>query len=147
MPHFTLSIDNRGPLLNVQLTVSGARADALTRAGRPIPTPVAAKGLVDTGASCTTIDPHIVAALSLEPIGEVSMVTPSTGATPITMDQFDIGVTIYAGLEQVPMRIPVLPVAQAPLQNQGFEVLIGRDILARCVLVYNGAMNQYTLSF
>ena len=44
MPHFTLSIDNRGPLLNVQLTVSGARA------GRPIPTPVAAKGLVDTGA-------------------------------------------------------------------------------------------------
>lgn len=119
----------------------------MTQAGRPIPGPVVTKGLVDTGASCTNIDPNIVAALALEPVGEVSMITPSTGATPITVNQYDIGVTIYASLEQVPMRIPVLPVAQAPLQNQGFEVLIGRDILAQCVLVYNGAMSQYTLSF
>ncbi len=29
----------------------------------------------------------------------------------------------------------------------GIQALIGRDILANCVLVYNGNMNQFTLAF
>ncbi len=47
-----------------------------------IPNPVAVKGLVDTGASCTVIDPTVVQRLGLTPTGSTMILTPSTGSTP-----------------------------------------------------------------
>ena len=34
----------------------------------------------------------------------------------------------------------------APLQPQGILVLIGRDVLQHCVLVYNGLVGSFSLS-
>ena len=147
MPHFTLPIENQGPLLNVQLSVSAARSAALVADGQPVPNPFVARGLVDTGASCTSIDPAVVNALGIAPTGTAQMVTPSTGPDPVSLEQYDIGLAIYALATQSPIRLPVLAVVKAQLDNQGFHVLIGRDVLAHCVLVYNGSDGQYTLSF
>ena len=147
MAHFTLRIEDDGPLLNVQLSVSATHAAALTQAQKPIPETFPAKGLVDTGASCTSVDPGVVAALGLSPVGEMRMVTPSTGAESVAVYQYDVGVAIFSSLDDAPLVIPALPVAEFPLLNQGFHVLIGRDILSRCVLVYNGSAGLYTLAF
>jgi hypothetical protein len=40
-----------------------------------------------------------------------------------------------------------LPVAEASLASQGFLVLIGRDVLKHCLLIDNGPLNQFSLSF
>lgn len=147
MAHFTRPIEQSGPLLNALLTVSAPGAQAMQREGRPVPKGFVAKGLVDTGASCTSIDPSVVEALGLRPVSRVPMITPSTGPDPILVDQYDIGVTIYSAKESVPLRIDALPVCGTPLINQGFHALIGRDILGQCLLFYNGATRQYSLSF
>ena len=147
MAHFTLRIEENGPLLNVQLAVSAPRATALTEAQRPVPEPFAAKGLVDTGASCTSVDASVVTALGLSPVGEMRAVTPSTGADSIAIYQYDVSVAIFSSPDDAPLVIPALPVAELPLLNQGFHVLIGRDILSRCVLVYNGSSELFTLAF
>ncbi len=147
MAHFTRPIEQYGPLLNVLLTVSAPRMVALDEMKKPIPQGFVAYGLVDTGASCTSIDPVVIEALELQPINKVSMVTPSTGPDPILVNQYDIGVTIYSSEDQEPMRIPALPVCESTLRNQGFQSLIGRDILSLCLLFYNGATQQYSLSF
>lgn len=148
MPHFTRQIDAKGPLLNVQLTVSAARQTALTAAQVPIPEPFVAQGLVDTGASGTCIDPSVVKHLGLSPSGKAQVYTPSTGEKAVSVDQYDIGLSIYSTTTEPPYRIPNLAVMESELLGgQGFHTLIGRDVLARCLLVYDGATGLYTLAF
>ncbi len=147
MAHFTLQSSPNGPILNALVAVSQARATALTAAGREVPNAVPVFALVDTGASCTCVDPSVLENLRLTPTGNVSVNTPSTGATPHSADQYDVALIIPAanGPALVFQTIPV--VSSDLFQAQGFHALIGRDILNRCVLVYNGNMGQFTLAF
>ena len=115
MPHFTLPIDARGPLLNVNLSVSYARQKALAKSGVAIPNAVPARGLVDTGASCTAIDPTVIQALQISPTGKATLVTPSTGKEEAIVDQYDVGLAIYATTQEAPYRIPNLAVIKSEL--------------------------------
>lgn len=148
MPHFTLQIEPGGPFLYAFVRVSQPKAAALTSAGQAVPSPVPIRGLVDTGASSTCIDPSVLSSLNLSPIGTVSVNTPTTGATPHDADQYDVGLVIPATTGALPLVIPAMPVVCSELLvGQGFHALIGRDILGQCVLVYNGATKVFTLAF
>ena len=115
---------------------------------QPIPAPVTIRALVDTGASCTCIDPSVLQSLQLTPTGSASVHTPSTGATPAAADQYDVGLAIFAALNQVPLFLATVPVIAADLlQPQGIHALIGRDILSLCVLHDNGTTGTFTLAF
>ncbi len=76
------------------------------------------------------------------------MVTPSTGMGEVMVDQYDVGLAIYSTRTELPYRIPNLAVVESELMaKQGFHALIGRDVLARCLLFYNGTNGLYTLAF
>jgi hypothetical protein len=145
--HFTLQISPGGPLLDAFVNVSQARRTALTTAEQPIPPFMTIRALVDTGASGTCVDPSVPATLGLTPTGSASITTPSTGTTPHIADQYDISLAIPSpGLS--PLVFPTIPVMCVELfASQGFHALIGRDILSRCVLHYNGATQLFTLAF
>lgn len=151
MAHFTLQVGANGPVLDAFIGVSGPRLAALTAASQPVPSPVPIRALVDTGASCTCIDPSVLQSLGLQPTGTVSVNTPSTGATPHTADQYDVGLVIPPGNippGAQPLHFPTIPVVAAELlAGQGFHALIGRDILDQCVLIYNGGIGAFTLAF
>jgi predicted aspartyl protease len=126
---------------------SAARTQALTAANQPIPTPQNIRALIDTGASHTCVDPMVFTALGLQPTGSTPVLTPSTGATPINADTYDVGIVIPNGTQQG-LIIPNMPVSASELfQAQGFHALLGRDILERCVLTYNGSMAIFTLAY
>ena len=57
MPHFTRQIEPAGPLVNVQIGLSLPHVRALNVADQAVPPALFVKGLVDTGASMTGIDP------------------------------------------------------------------------------------------
>jgi hypothetical protein len=40
-----------------------------------------------------------------------------------------------------------IPVVETPLASQGFQALVGRDILNQGLLVYSGKSGQLTLAF
>ena len=149
MPHFTLSISNQGPTLIALIGVSSARSAALTAAGQQIPGNVQITALVDTGASNTCIDPSVLQRLVLTPTGRTSVNTPSTGNTAVEVDQYDVSLIIPpATVHQIPLFVHTLPVICSELvASQGFHALIGRDILAQCVLFYNGSAGTFTLAF
>lgn len=148
MPHFTLQVSPGGPILNAVVTVSQPKATALQAAQQALPAPVTIRALVDTGASCTCVDPSVLQSLQLTPTGSASMFTPSTGAAPAAADQYDVGLAIFAAANQVPLFLPTVAVIAADLlQAQGIHALIGRDILGQCVLHYNGATASFTLAF
>lgn len=48
----------------------------------------------------------------------------------------------------MPLIVATLPVISAELLVvQGFHALIGRDILDRCLFVYNGTTQLFTLAY
>lgn len=148
MPHFTLSIGTNGPLLSAVAAVSKQRWEALSAAGQPLPAVVPITGLVDTGASCTCMDPTVLTSLQLTATGSVLVSTPSTGDTPHDTEQYDIGLLIPAATGAPPLFFETIPVISSQLlARQGFHALIGRDILDRCLLVYDGASRHFTLAF
>lgn len=149
MPHFTLNIDPAGPVVNAGVSVSAGRKDALLAAGLPVPTMRVIRALVDTGASFTSIEPGVLQALGLTPTGTMDIVTPSTGQGVHTTDTYDIDFLIGpANQDEIPLSIPNLRVGASELYlRQGIHALIGRDILKRCILIYNGAPNTFSLCF
>ena len=145
MPCLTFPLDPNGPLLEVLVGVSKPRSEAIQNAGESLPSPVRVRGLIDTGASCTCIDPSVFESLKIPPTGSVGISTPSTGANHHTCNQYDISLGLVH--PDLVYTIHTLPVVESHLSNQGIGALIGRDVLANCLLVYNGHINAYTLAF
>jgi hypothetical protein len=146
VPHFTLQASAQGPLIDAFVSVSEARRAALVAAGRPVPNVIQIRGLLDTVASGTAIDPSVLATLGLTPTGTTTVNTPTTGANPQVVEQYDVGLLIPVpnGLPLFNQTLPVI--AAELLAAQGFHALIGRDILSQCVFVYNGS-GFFTLAY
>lgn len=51
---------------------------------------------------------------------------------------------VHPNLRRVFSAIPVL---ESHLAHQGIHGLLGRDVLSKCLLVYNGEMGLFTLAF
>lgn len=145
MPHFTRQFTNGAPLVIAVLSVTDARAEALTAAGQSVPQMQKMNALIDTGASCTCVDPEIIRALNLAATGSTLMFTPSTGAQGHNCDQYDAKLRIYCSSHQPALEIPLIAVVASQLKIQGIDALIGRDVLEQCLLSYNGSLG-FTLS-
>lgn len=147
MALFSAEIAPAGPLCSGIIGLSKAREDALQRSGQPLPPLVPILALIDTGASCTCIDPSVLHALNLSPTGSTSISTPSTGNVPHTAYQYDVGFVIVPP-DGTPLILQTVPViASELLSQQGFHALLGRDILDQCLFVYNGKEGFFTLAF
>ena len=109
---------------------------------------VAVGGLIDTGASCTAIDADLLAPLGMTPTGVTQMLTPSSGGKPVDVPQFDVmvGITHPSGDPLLIDTVPIIAIHKFG-KSGGIAALIGRDILARCLLIYNGGEKNFTLAF
>jgi hypothetical protein len=149
MPQLMSQFGAHGPFVDIAVAISGPRQAALAAAGMPVAPPVIAKGLIDTGASITCIDPHIIKTLGLAPTGACPIHTPSSGVGGGHMcSLFDVAILIFMDANQIHVASITLPVAEAELSHQGaFDALIGRDILSKASLFYNGNSGTFVLSF
>jgi hypothetical protein len=145
MPHVTQQISPNGPVLDCLVGVSLPRAQALQRAGQKSPAPVPVRGLIDTGASSTCVDPTCFTVLGLTPTGQIPIHTPSTSGTPHLADQYDVSLVLLH--PRLQLTLHALPVIASTLKNQGIQALIGRDVLKGCLLVYDGAAGLFSLAF
>lgn len=145
MPHLTVSFSSSGPLIDLSVGVSAQRRGALEKAGVQVPPFQRARALIDTGASATCIDPAILKPLGLTPTGTIHIHTPSTSGKPYICEQFDVGLGIDHPKD--PMVLLTVPVIATELAAQGISALIGRDVLASCLLIYNGVEGTFTLGF
>jgi predicted aspartyl protease len=146
MPHLTQQIGPGGPILDLFVGVSFPRSEALRKAGRSVPNSVRIKGLIDTGASCTCIDPTILSGLGLVPTGTTQVHTPSTsGAVPHIAKQFDVSLVLPHSVAN--RTFIAVPVIESQLLHQGIHALIGRDILSFCLMTYDGQAQTFCLGF
>lgn len=147
MPHFTLQLTPAGPIVDAFVGVSQARAAAMLQVQQVVPPVKQIRALIDTGASNTCIDPAVLAELGLTPTGTVAVTTPTTGATPVECNQYDVALVIPAPNGPAFMVGTIAVTENEFLNAQGFHGLIGRDVLSRCLFGYNGAMGLFTLAY
>lgn len=147
MTHFSGAVSQQGPILNVFILVSGPRADALKAAGKPIPNAVPAKLLIDTGATSSCVCSSVVTALGINPTGNTPVLTPSTGATPHLAPTYDIGMFFQGLSPQDVHGIGTISVTCNDFSAQGIDGLLGRDVLSKGRLFYDGREGMYFLSF
>jgi predicted aspartyl protease len=147
MPILTLPLEIGGAIIDVGFAVSGPRQEAMRKAGLKVPPPVLARALVDTGASCTCLDPAVIGKLGLVPSGTASIHTPSTGCKSYICNQFDVAVGIVMDAKQVHLSSLIIPVIESDLNAQGFQALLGRDVLDQGILIYDGHRRLLTLAF
>lgn len=142
MPSVTTTIENlelEGPILEVHFLISSDLENKYRIANIPIPEPVIVKALVDTGASSCIIQSKIPTDLKLEPIGKITINTPSS--TNHECYQYYMRMVIPStGLVYEGVFIA------AALEGQNISSLIGRDLLNNGIFIYIGYANQFTLS-
>lgn len=67
----------------------------------------------------------------------------------MSLDQYELGVAMAAMSSQghgFPTLRSVLAAA-SNLRHQGFDLLVGRDILSYCLFVYDGQRRQFSLAY
>jgi hypothetical protein len=156
VPHLIVSIEPDGASLTAYIGVSKARRETLQELGQDVPDPVKVRAMIDTGASCTCIVPKIAERLGLTPSGQTEMYSATSEDKPVDQDEYDVGFLVVnptTGLtthafQNVPLVMHTIKVVCTPaLVNLGYEALIGRDILAGCMFVYDGRNGKLLLSY
>ncbi len=133
------------PILELLIEeTSGALVTVYIKHSREAMPPLEVKALLDTGASRTSLDPSVVTELGLIDAGETEVqdfTSPEGTVLPRALCNLVIP---GSGIE---MEIFNLPVIQAPLEAQGFKAILGRDILSKCVVVWDGRARRCTLAY
>ncbi|HXE63245.1 MAG TPA: retroviral-like aspartic protease family protein [Bryobacteraceae bacterium] len=133
-------MQQRGPVAQVSVGIAQVYAQSLTAAGTPVPAPVSGWALIDTGASMTCIDDAIAQKLGLPAIDRAKMASASHAGTECNV--YPISFNIIG----LPIQMELHRAIGANLQSQGLAMLIGRDLLMRCTLHYNGLTGEFTIA-
>ncbi|MFQ5895551.1 MAG: aspartyl protease family protein [Nitrospinota bacterium] len=96
--------------------------------------------MIDTGATGSVIKHGLAAQLGLNPVS-VTYITTAMATVPQRCLVYLVRLVFPNNV------IADLSVIEAPLRGQHIQFLIGRDLLARGVLVYIGYGNLFSLSF
>jgi hypothetical protein len=116
--------------------------------GATIPPPLLLSALIDTGAQVSCVEPAAVTSLNLPTLASASVNAPGMGGH-LTGKFLDAGLTIIhpSGNSTLDLRIPDITLLELPIGSRGYEVLIGRDVLASCDLLYRGRSGNFTLTY
>jgi hypothetical protein len=138
--HPKVALQNVGPSVQVILVPLEAQLRSIADNGGTPPQPVSGRALIDTGASITCVDAEAARQAGLAMVGTGTM-TSATHANEV--------VPVFAGrltIEPASITVNSNRAFGPNLKNQGLIALIGRDLLANCVLVYNGPDGSFSLS-
>jgi hypothetical protein len=148
MPVLTGPLRPEGALVDARISMSHTQVRQLRFAGRPIPAPVLLRGMLDTGAESTCVEPRAVAALAL-PFKAIGLANLPAGGGLTLGPQFEAALTVIhpSGDPRRDLVVPDLLVTELPLGALGYEVLIGRDVLDLWRFLYHGPRRRFRLAY
>ena len=112
--------------------------------------PIEAVALIDTGAARTLVTESLVRRLGIPILGDAPAVYGvGIEGRPVPAAESAVSLTFAQGPPvAAATALPVSAVPNEALARFGLEVLLGRDFLARVVMVvYNGPEDRLTLAF
>ena len=134
-----------GPIIPVEVSVPAPLEQFLIQRNVAVPPPVSGYALIDTGAGITGIHQPVLDQLSLIPIDTIQLQTPSSIDTAFVYPTR----VAFPSLQLSNVSLSRVVGNQLGWQtSQGNEVimLLGRDLLQNCLLIYNAKSDSVTLS-
>ncbi|HWO56414.1 MAG TPA: hypothetical protein VNN55_02485 [bacterium] len=131
-----------GPVLQVQINLPKHLSDQYAKDQKTIPPSVNGIALVDTGASLCCVDSAVVTQLGVLPVGLQKVSTPSG-----TEDQLVYPVLINCAEGPFFFNTNTALASDHLLKNQGIIALLGRDLLAHTILIYDGRRGSFTIAW
>ena len=134
-----------GLTLGGMIGLDGADTAALVAAGKPVPAPILARALIDTGSDVTCVTITLLRRLGLR---RKHRLVTRTASGPLRVGLYDVSFSIPSsppgpGPLLVLSQLRVMELVQ-PLQN--IDVLIGLDVLMQTVLHLDGPSRQFSIS-
>jgi hypothetical protein len=137
-----------GPSVRVRLHLPRADVRELRRLNRPVRPPVDVRALIDTRAECSCVRRGVLDPPGLAPFGVFPTNAPALGGFA---GAFTFGVSLAvlhpSGDGRRNLVVPDIDVTELDLGSLGYDALLGRDVLARCVLTYDGPNSSFTLAY
>mgnify|MGYP001055601102 CR=1 FL=1 len=133
-----------GPILPVEVAVPSALSKILAEQGQSIPSPVSGLVLIDTGATRSCVHIDVVSKLGVNPIGVIELATASGKSQhhlyPAKFNFPAIKFQVeFSSLVGVDLR------AQS-IGGHQIIALMGRDLLSKCLLIYNGTKGSFSIA-
>jgi hypothetical protein len=146
MPVFKFPINDNGPPI---VTVLVGRPGH-----RPPTSAVALQGLLDTGAQTSAIDLHTARTLRL-PVAKdgdglaknPDVVSPGSSPGETAPVYAASLMLLFDKDHEKNLCVDSLEVAGFDLAGRGYDVLIGRDIFARCCFSYDGLSGWFSVEY
>jgi predicted aspartyl protease len=136
----SLALRLRGAVIPVEISIPQTLQRRLTQQGQSPPAPQNGLALIDTGASLSAVDDEAIRTLGMAPVGQTQIHTAGgIVARPLYPARFS-----FPGTDLPPLTFR--RVASSALQSQGVIALLGRDMLANFILIYNGPAGTFSLS-
>jgi len=141
--HLDLDYTDR-PILD--LSVSMSSFDCVTQPDHAVFLPRTVRALVDTGAGRSHVALEVLQSLNIEEVGKLSVNTASTGDQPVRLGEYyvDLGMP---GEQPGPFVFNLKVVGSDRLQGLRVEMLLGRDVLDRCLLIYDGTNRRFSIAY
>jgi hypothetical protein len=149
MATIKLPLDQRNALVDLLVGVSALGARLLHQKKQPVPHPVPAKGLIDTGSAFTCISYQIQDSLGLiHPTGKQEIQTLPSPGSVTELDVFEVSVTlVHPKLPRGQLRVArSLPVLCGDVRAIGEDVIISLDLLQAARFIYNGMDGTFSLT-
>lgn len=127
-----------GAIVNIQIQVPAALAQQLQAQGQAVPPPQIVKGMIDTGASISTVSDEVASAAGLQQVGSV----PIGGVGGMSTRPI---YSAYFGMPDYGVAVDPIEIAGVSLPVGGFQVLVGRDVLKALQLTYTGPHGVFAL--
>jgi hypothetical protein len=146
----TITIQPDGALIEVGIGLSSQDAQAQRQAGKPLPPASLVLALIDTGAEVSAVDSAVLTPFYSLGIQPSRFVFVSAGGTGTSLFP-EYPVTLTIGTSPDGKRAGLTLRSQAMLAQDlaslGYQAIIGRDILSRCLLIYDGPSQSVTLAY
>jgi aspartyl protease len=128
-----------GAIVQVQIQVPESYAAQLQARGQSIPPAQVVRGMIDTGASISTVSEAVATAAGLQQVGSV----PIGGVGGMSTRPI---YSTYFGLPEYDVAVDPIEVASVNLPVGAFDVLLGRDVLKALQLTYTGPHGLFALT-
>ena len=135
-------LQKNGAITDVEVHTSVLLTKLLKKKKKPIPKSIKGTALFDTGATHTCIDNSVIRKLKIKPSHYIKVATP-TGIVNAPVFR----VMLHLPLIRISLdfnRAVGVDLSKVAVKDQKLFVLIGRDVLARCIFIYNGHTGRYT---
>jgi hypothetical protein len=148
MPVLSGIVQAEGALVDVVLGWSVRRAQTQRMVLQPVPPPANTRAILDTGAKVTCVDSSLIQTLNLHFAGTALANLPAHGGLIANaLDDASLVIVHPSGGAQNNLSIRNLTVLGLPLAPLGYQVLIGRDVLASCRFFYHGPSKTFRLAY